>query len=271
MFVQPALAEISAGMAGPLLKKTLLALLTFAVGFLVARFVRSAIRRLLKREAPEKTAVLFASNAAYAIVLAVAVATALAEIGVQTASIIAIFGATGIAIGLALQNSLANLASGLLLVVLKPFKVGDYVECASVAGSVVEIGLFMTVLNTFDNRRVAVPNAKITEGTIVNYSAMPTRRADISVSVSYGTNLSFAQETLEKLLAEDPRVLADPPPRFNFADLGDNGIEIKILAWLKKEDFWPYSFEIRKRVKDRFDEVGITIPFPQRDIHIRKD
>ena len=265
------MAAVSAEMAVPLLQKAFGAILTFALGYVVAKIARAAIRRLLRRKAPEKTAVLFVSDVAYALVLALAVATALATAGVQTATIIAMLGAIGIAVGLALQNSLANLASGLLLVVLKPFKVGDYVDCGGNAGTVVEIGLFMTTMNTFDNRRIAVPNSKITDATIVNYSTLPTRRADTSVSVSYATDLSFAKETLEKVLAEDPRVLADPPPKFNFADLGDNGIEIRVLAWLKTEDFWPYSFEIRKRIKDRFDEVGISIPFPQRDIHIKKD
>ena len=249
--------------------RILLTAATLVVGYLLARLARSMLARSFRRQSPDGTISLFASRLVYAVLLAVTISVALGELGVETASIVAIIGAAGLAIGLALQGSLANLASGLLLVVLKPFKTGDYIEGAGQSGTVMEVGLFATVLRTFDSRKVVVPNSKLTDGTIVNYSTHPTRRLDTKVSVAYSSDLGRVREVLAGVLAAEPRVLADPAPVISVEELADSGVVIGLRIWLKSSDYWPVRFELLGKVKEAFDAAGIEIPFPQRDVHIK--
>ncbi len=247
----------------------IIALAILALGYFVARLVKSLLKRTVVRGKTEATTGLFVANFAYAAILAVVIAAALGEMGVQTASIVAILGAAGLAIGLALQGLLSNLASGLVLVTQRLFRVGDYIEGADTSGTVVEIRLFTTVLKTFDGRRVTVPNGRLTSNNIVNYSAYPLRRVEVVVSVDYASDIALVRQTALSILADDARVLPDPAPAVVVAKLGDSGIDIAVRAWVKREDYWGFFFYLQETIKNRFDAAGIVIPFPQRVVHLR--
>lgn len=254
----------------PYTLRTLLAVLILVIGLLVARLARLSIMRAIRRKCAEETAGRFASNFIHITLITVAIAAALAEMGVQTTSIIAIIGTVGIAIGLALQSSLANLASGIILVILKPFTVGDFIEGAGQSGTVAEVGLFATTLKAIDGKKVVVPNAKLTDGCIVNYSTHPTRRLDASVTVSYSADLEKVKSTLLGVIAAEPMILRVPEPIVAVNELGDNGVEIGIKVWANSQDYWPLRFKILGSVKAAFDAAGIEIPFPQRVVHISR-
>ena len=255
----------------PFLLRFLIATFLFAVGYLFARLVKSLVKRAVRMGKTEPTVGLFVANLVYAVILAVVLAAALGEIGVQTASIVAVIGAAGLAIGLALQGSLSNLASGLIIVMQRLFLVGDYIEGAGgVGGTVQEIRLFSTVLKTFDGRRVIVPNAKLTNDNIVNYSVYPTRRVEVIVSVDYASDLAFVRQTAMAILTGDNRILSDPAPAVVVKNLGESGIDVGIRAWVKREDYWNVFFELQEAVKKSFDAAGIVIPFPQRVVHLRR-
>ncbi len=255
----------------PFLLRLIIAALMFAVGYLFARLAKSVVKKAVQRGTTEATTGLFAANLVYAAILAVVLAAALGELGVQTASIVAILGAAGLAIGLALQGSLSNLASGLLLITQRLFMVGDYIEGGGVGGSVIEIRLFTTVLKTFDGRKVIVPNAKLTNDNIVNYSVYPTRRVEVVVSVDYASDLASVREAALAVLADDGRILPDPAPMVVVKNLGESGIDIGVRAWVKREDYWNVFFGLQEAIKNKFDAVGIVIPFPQRVVHVRRD
>ena len=251
--------------------KVMVAAAIFVGGYVFAKLVKSIVKKAVKRGKTEPTVGLFAANFAYAAILAVVLAAAMGEVGVQTASIVAVIGAAGLAIGLALQGSLSNLASGLIIVMQRLFMVGDYIEGGSVGGTVQEIRLFSTVLKTFDGRRVIVPNAKLTNDNIVNYSVYPTRRVEVVVSVDYSSDLSLVRKTALSILTDDGRILPDPAPAVVVKNLGDSGIDVAIRVWVKREDYWNVFFELQESVKNQFDAAGIVIPFPQRVVHLRHD
>lgn len=252
----------------PYALRTVLAILILGVGFFIAHLARLSMMRAIRRKCAEETAGKFASNFIHIALIVVAIAAALAEMGVQTTSIVAIIGTVGIAIGLALQNSLANLASGMLLVILKPFAAGDFIEGAGQSGTVMEVGLFATTLKTFDGRKVVVPNSKLTDGNIVNFSTHPTRRLDTSVTVSYSADLAHVRKTLLDVFAAEPRILSFPEPIVAVDELGDNGVAIGIKVWTNSKDYWPLRFQLLGSVKTAFDAAGIEIPFPQRVVHM---
>ncbi len=247
------------------------AVLVFLVGLLVARIARRVLTRVLQRGKADPTLVSFVGSVSYVSIICFAIIAALGRLGVQTASLVAILGAAGLAIGLALQGSLSNFAAGVLMIVFKPFKVGDFVEGAGTAGTVVEIGIFTTELKTPDNRKVIVPNSKISSDNIVNYTTHATRRLDVPVSVSYASDLARVRDVLNGVIAADPRVLADPAPAVLVAKLAESGIDITVRVWVDRADYWPTLFSMQEKIKTTFDREGIEIPFPQRDIHIRSD
>lgn len=241
-----------------------------AAGWLVAHIVKTLVLRLVRRGKTEATVGTFVANLLYALTLVLILCAALDELGVQTASIVAMLGAAGLAIGLALQGSLSNLASGLILVVQRTFKADDYIECGPVSGSVCEIGLFNTTLRTPDNRLVTIPNSRLTGDNIVNYSVFPTRRLDVTISVDYATDLGFARKVIADVLADEPRVLDDPVPMIVVANLGESAIDFKVRPWVKREDYWSVLFDLNENLKNAFDKAGITIPFPQRVVTMRE-
>jgi len=175
-----------------------------------------------------------------------------------------------LAIGLALQGSLANFAAGVLMIIFKPFRVGDYIEGGGVAGAVEEIGIFTTELKSPDNRKIIVPNAKMTSDNIVNYTAKEIRRVDIVAGVSYGDDLDQVRKVLESLLAKDERILKDPAPTIGVLELADSSVNIAVRPWVKTSDYWDVFFATQESIKKQFDAAGISIPFPQRDVHLHK-
>jgi small conductance mechanosensitive channel len=248
--------------------KIVAALVIFIVGRWVAKALRRLAVRMLTKAKVEETLISFAGNLTYIALLVFVIIAALNQLGVQTTSFIAIIGAAGLAIGLALQGSLANFAAGVLVIIFRPFKVGDYIEGAGVAGVVEEIQIFTTQLKTPDNKTIIIPNAKITGDNITNYSAKDTRRVDMVLGVGYGDDLKKVREVLEDILAKDDRVLDDPAPTIGVLELGDNSVNFAVRPWVKTEDYWGAYFDVLETVKRRFSEEGISIPYPQRDVHL---
>jgi small conductance mechanosensitive channel len=199
------------------------------------------------------------------------VIAALNKLGVQTTSFIAIIGAAGLAVGLALQGSLANFAAGVLLIIFKPFKVGDFIAAAGTLGTVKEIQIFNTVLDHFDNRRIVVPNAKLTGDNITNFSAIEKRRVDLVFGISYSDNIKKAKEALEKVVTSDSRVLKDPKPVIAVSELADSSVNLVCRPWVKPGDYWDVYFDTLEKGKMELENNGITIPFPQRDVHMYQE
>jgi small conductance mechanosensitive channel len=196
------------------------------------------------------------------------VLAALAQLGIQTTSFIAVIGAAGLAIGFALQGSLSNFAAGVMLIIFRPFKVGDFIEAAGTAGVVEEIMIFSTKLRSPDNKQLYVPNGSILSGTIVNYSAKNQRRVDLVFGCGYGDDIKKVKALLEAIVKENPLVLDDPAPTIGVLELGDSSVNFAVRPWVATPDYWDAYFQITEGVKQRFDEAGISIPFPQRDVHL---
>jgi small conductance mechanosensitive channel len=210
----------------------------------------------------------FVGSITYIALLAFVVVAALGQLGIQTTSFIAILGAAGLAVGLALQGSLANFAAGFLMIIFRPFKVGDFIEGAGVAGVVKEIQIFTTTLKTGDNKTIIIPNSKISGDNITNYSAEENRRVDMTVGVAYDADLSKVRDVLQDIISKDDRILSDPATQIAVAELADSSVNFVVRVWTKTADYWGVKFDMTETIKNRFDEAGIGIPFPQRDIHI---
>lgn len=189
-------------------------------------------------------------------------------IGIETTSFIAVVGAAGLAIGLALQGSLANFAGGVLILIFKPFRVGDTIEAEGYLGSVAEIQILYTVLNTFDNRRVVIPNGNLSNATLTNVSVYDKRRCDMTFGIGYDDDIDKAKKILQRLFEEDERSLTEPAPRICVGGLGDNSVDLMFRPWVGTDDLWPYYWDMQEKVKKAFDEEGISIPYPQRDVHL---
>jgi small conductance mechanosensitive channel len=200
--------------------------------------------------------------------LAFVIIAAINQLGIQTASFIAVIGAAGLAVGLALQGSLSNFAAGVLMLIFKPFKADDFIEAAGIAGVVEEIKIFTTELRSGDNKKIIVPNAKIMGDTITNFTAKDTRRADFVFGIGYDDDIDKARRVIMEIIERDERALKDPAPVVLVSELGDSSVNLTVRAWAKLSDFWPFQFDTIEKVKKRFDAEGITIPFPQRDVHI---
>jgi small conductance mechanosensitive channel len=216
----------------------------------------------------DDTLISFVGNLTYIALLVFVIIAAINQLGIQTTSFIAVIGAAGLAIGLALQGSLANFAAGVLMIIFRPFKVGDFVEAAGVAGVVEAVQIFTTQLKTPDNKTIIIPNASVTGGSITNFSAKDTRRVDMVIGVGYGDDLKKVREILEDILAKDDRILKDPEPTIGVLELADNSVNFAVRPWVKTGDYWGVYFDVTETVKRRFDEEGISIPYPQRDVHL---
>jgi small conductance mechanosensitive channel len=202
--------------------------------------------------------------------MVVVVLAALSTLGVETTSFIAILGAAGLAIGLALQGTLGNIGSGVMLISFRPFKVGDFVTAGGETGTVAGISIFATILHTLDNKVVTVPNAAVTAGNITNFSAREERRIDLSFGIGYGDDLREAKKILEDIISADERILDEPAPFVGVSELADSSVNFVFRPWVKSEDYWDVYFDMNEKVKLTFDEKGISIPFPQMDIHLNK-
>jgi len=248
--------------------RVIAAIAIFILGRWIAMLVRRGVRRIMEKAEVEPIITGFVSSITYIALLAFVVVAALGQLGIQTTSFIAILGAAGLAIGLALQGSLANFAAGFLMIIFRPFRVGDFIEGAGVAGVVREIQIFTTTLNTPDNKTIIIPNAKLSGDNIVNYSAQETRRVDMTVGVSYDSDLAKVKEVLKDIISRDERILAEPEPQVAVAELAESSVNLIVRVWTKTADYWGVRFDATETIKNRFDAEGIGIPYPQRDIHI---
>ncbi|HDS15643.1 MAG TPA: mechanosensitive ion channel [Proteobacteria bacterium] len=248
--------------------KVVAALVIVVLGRWAAQMVCGLMEKVLKKQKIDQTIISFVGNLAYFSILTFVVIAALSKLGLQTTSFIAVLGAAGLAVGLALQGSLANFAAGVLMIVFRPFKGGDYIDGGGVSGLVDEINVFTTILKTPDNKKVIVPNATMMGGNIVNYSAFPTRRVDLTIGVSYGDNLKKVKKVLAELAAADRRVLPQPLPFVAVAALADSSVDLVMRLWTRTEDYWNLYFDMLEAIKLKFDEEGISIPFPQQDVHL---
>ncbi|HSN70195.1 MAG TPA: mechanosensitive ion channel domain-containing protein [Steroidobacteraceae bacterium] len=246
----------------------LAAIAILVIGLWVAKALRRGVQRLLIRTEFDQILVRFIGNIVYAALLVFVVLAAIAQLGVQTASFIALIGAAGLAIGLALQGSLANFAAGVLMLIFRPFKAGDYVECAGTAGIVEDVQIFSTRLRTPDNRLVIVPNGAVYGDTITNYSALDRRRVDLVYGVSYADDIDNVKQVIADVLARDQRILKDPAPTIGLVELADSSVNFAVRPWVATADYWPVVFDLNETIKKRFDAEGISIPFPQRDVHV---
>ena len=244
------------------------ALVLLALGFLAARLIRVLLRKILFKSNIDKTIVTFAANLLYGLALTFVVIMAMGQLGIETASFVAILGAAGLAVGFALKDSLSNFSAGVMLLVFRHFKVGDYIEGGGVAGSVEEIHIFTTRLVTPDNKVIYVPNSSLISGSLTNYTAKDTRRVDMIFGISYEDDISKARQVINEILSNDSRVLNDPAPQVAIIELGDSSVNFAVRPWVKKEDYWGVYFDVTEKVKLRFDEEDISIPFPQRDVHM---
>ncbi|HKI61010.1 MAG TPA: mechanosensitive ion channel domain-containing protein [Mariprofundaceae bacterium] len=245
-----------------------LALAIFIVGRLVAGVVTRFAARLLEKAGTDKMLVGFVSSILNAVLLLFVVIASLDKLGVDTTSFIALIGAAGLAVGLALQGSMQNFASGVLLIIFHPFKVGDFIEAGGTAGVVEQIGIFSTTMKTGDNRIVIVPNGAIYGGNITNNSAREHRRIDLIFGIGYGDDIKKTKEILQSILAADERILEEPEATVVVGELADSSVNFYVRPWVKSSDFWTVRCDITEKVKLAFDEAGISIPFPQMDVHI---
>ncbi len=248
------------------------ALAILIVGLIVAGWARRGALRALNRvpRVDETLKPVIASIVRYGILVFVLIAV-LAQFGVQTTSVIALLGAAGLAIGLALQGTLQNISAGIMLLFLRPFRVGDYIDAEGLSGTVDEIGLFTTHMRTYLGIYLEVPNAKIWNRAILNYSRVTARRLDVVVGISYGDNIDNAQAVLLELMTSDSRVNAEPAPQVLVTELSDSSVNLDLRCWAGADDYWAVLFDLNKAVKQRLDAEGITIPFPQREVHLSEE
>ena len=250
--------------------KILFALIIFFVGKYFAGIAQGLVRKLLNNRKVDPTVVSFVANLTWAIVFVFAVIATLGQIGVQTASLVAVIGAAGLAIGLALQGSLSNFASGVLMVLFRPCRVGDYIEAAGIAGTVQEITIFSTKLLTPDNKLITAPNSSIMNGTITNYSAMDTRRIDLVIGVSYSADIVLTKQIFQNILDNNQYVLKNPAYTIGLSELASSSINFVVRPWVAKADYWTARFQLLEQIKNELDAANIGIPFPQMDIHVKE-
>jgi len=246
----------------------LLALIIFIIGKFVVNIITKLIVKLLKRSQMDDILIDFVASILKTILLLFVVIAAMDQLGINTTSLVALLGAAGLAVGLALQSSLQNFAAGVMLIIFRPFKSGDFVEAAGISGVVEKISIFSSTLRTGDNREVIVPNGSIYGGVIVNFSARDTRRIDMVVGIGYESDIKQARNTLQSLIDADERILKDPEPVIAVAELADSSVNFVVRPWVNSADYWAVKFDLTEKIKLSFDEQGISIPYPQMDVHV---
>ena len=246
------------------------AIVVFVVGRWIAKILTRLVKRLMERRAIDTTLVKFTGSVTYIALMTFVIVAAMAQVGIQTTSFIAVIGAAGLAVGLALQGSLANFAAGFLMILFRPFKVGDFIEGAGTAGTVEEIQIFTTTLLTPDNKTVIIPNAKLTGDNITNYTKRGTRRVDMVFGIGYGEDIDKARGIMADIIAEDTRILKEPAPKIAVHELADSSVNFIVRPWTKADDYWNVYWDTTENVKKALDDAGINIPFPQRDVHVYK-
>ena len=248
----------------------IIALAIFYFGKMFISLAVRGLRNVMRRQEVDKTLETFVTNLVRMVLLVVVVIAAIGQRGIETTSFIAIFGAAGLAVGLALQGSLSNFAAGVLIVLFRPYRVGDFVEAAGISGSVEKVQILTTVLKTGDNKQIIVPNGQIMDSIITNYSANDKRRVDMVVGVSYGDDLDKVRSTIQELVAADERILAEPACTIAVSALADSSVNFVVRPWVNTADYWNVMFDLTEAIKKRFDKEGISFPFPQQDVHLYK-
>ena len=248
--------------------KVLAAIVILIVGSWIAKIVKNIVKKILTRRQMDGTIVSFVSSLVHITLIIFVIIAAIAKLDYNTSSLIAVIGAAGLAIGLALQGSLSNFAAGFLLIIFRPFREGHYIEGAGTAGIVENIQLFTTTLVTPDNKMVIIPNGKLTGDNIINFTAKGTRRVELVAGVSYSDDLDKVREVLQKIIDGDERILKDPEPMIVVKELADSSVNFVVRVWVKAEDYWDVFFNTTEKIKKSFDAEGISIPFPQRDVHL---
>lgn len=244
-----------------------IAIAIFLVGKFIARTISNLIRKGMTRAGTDAILVGFIGYIVYGLLLVAVVLAAIDSLGVNVTSLMAIVGAAGLAIGLAMKDSLANFAAGVMIIIFRPFKIGDYISAGGASGSVDEIGLFATLMHTPDNQRIFVPNSSIINGNITNVSALPTRRIDLVFGISYDDNIGQARDIIQSVIEADERILKDPAPVIVVGELGDSSVNINVRPWVNSADYWSVRPDLLETIKVRFDEAGISIPYPQQDVY----
>ena len=248
------------------------ALLLLIAGWVVAGWIEKHTGKVLKRiDRVDATLRSFVTNLVRYASLVLVMIAVFAQFGIQTTSIIAVLGAAGLAVGLALQGTLANIAAGVLLLFLRPFTVGESIDAGSIAGTVREIGLFSTELQTWDGIYLMVPNSQLASAAILNYSRLPTRRLNLVIGISYTDDIDKTLKVLSELLQNDERILDDPAHQVMVKELADSSVNINLRCWTNRENYWSLRFDLTKQAKQRLDEYDISIPFPQRDVHLYQE
>jgi small conductance mechanosensitive channel len=250
--------------------KIVIALLIFLVGRMIVKIIGGVIGKVLTHTKLDQILVDFIQSLVQALLLIFVVVAALDQLGVNTNSMIALLGAAGLAIGLALQGSLQNFAAGFMLLMFRPFKAGDFVEAAGAAGVIEKISIFSTIMRSGDNKEIIIPNGAIYGGNIVNYSKRETRRIDMSFGIGYGDDIRKARDVMSAIIKADERVLSEPETVIAVGELGASSVNFVVRPWVKTEDYWAVKFDLTERIKLAFDENGISIPFPQMDVHLNK-
>jgi small conductance mechanosensitive channel len=244
------------------------AIVVLILGRWIARMIRRGVVRALERAKTDESLVPFVSGIAYYLALTVVLIAVLSLFGIETTSLVAVLGAAGLAVGLAMQGTLSNFSAGVMLLVFRPFKNGDVVEAAGVKGSIVEIGIFSTVLKSPDNVKITVPNSAIYGETISNYTAFDTRRNDMVLGISYADDIGRAIDVIKRILAADDRVLSEPEAAVFVGNLGDSSVDIVLRPWCKTEDYWGLRADVTRRLKEEIEAAGCSIPYPQSDVHV---
>jgi len=246
------------------------AIVILVVGRIVVGIITGIVRKLMNRSGTDATLTKFVVSLAKTALMVILFIIVLNQLGVQTTSFVAIIGAIGLAIGFALQGSLSNFAAGVMLMIFRPFKAGDFVDAGGATGSVEEVGIFVTIMKTPDNKKIIVPNSGVTGGNITNFSAMDTRRVDLVFGIGYEDDLKKAKQVLERIVAEDPRVLKDPAPVVAVNELADSSVNFVVRPWVNSSDYWAVYWDLTEKVKTVFDAEQISIPFPQQDVHMHQ-
>jgi len=251
-----------------ILTQLLTAVVVFWIGKKIAKFIAHLVAKGLTKSGAAPILINFLRNFVYFLLLTVVIITALGELGIKTASLLGVLAAAGLAIGLALKDSLSNIASGVMIVIFRPFKIGDFVEVAGEAGTILEIKIFSTILKSGDNKQITIPNGQITSSTIINYSASETRRIDLVMGVSYDDDLKQAKKIMLNIMLEHPLVLEDPAPKVSIIELAASSVNFNVRPWVKTEDYWTVYSELLEQFKSDLEAGGCHLPYPQTDVHL---
>jgi len=245
-----------------------MAVLVFYLGRMIARMVIGLMKKVMQKSAVDEMLIKFLADMTYAVLLVAVVIASLDQLGVNTTSLLAILGAAGLAIGLALKDSLSNFAAGVMLIMFRPFKVGDFIEAGGTSGTVDTVNIFNTVLKTGDNREITIPNSGIYGGMITNYSARPTRRIDMVIGIGYDDDLNKARELITAIMAGEERILKDPEPAVSLAELAESSVNLNVRPWVNSADYWGVRSALLENIKNAFDKNGVSFPYPQQDVHM---